>query len=260
MLSSNAVLLLNNRYAHKDKGESADGVMKRVAKAISIKDDKFENKLLELMSDGVFLPNSPTIRNAGRKKGLLSACLVGDTIVHTCLGDFTLKDLADKYKDKPNEEFDVYCATSFSSLGIGKAFNPRLTQKNAPVYKVTFDDDSYIKATEDHLVMLRNGNFKRVDGLKDGDSVMPFNYDYNHRYLIIFAGIDKYPIAAHKFVYETISGTKLKSNEVIHHKDFKIENNEFINLEKRDKKEHFLWHSQNSLGDNNPMRDRKSVV
>ena len=74
MLSSNATLLLRDRYAHK--GELGEGVLKRVSKAISIKDDKFENKLLELFSAGIFFPNSPTIRNAGRKKGLLSACFV----------------------------------------------------------------------------------------------------------------------------------------------------------------------------------------
>jgi ribonucleoside-diphosphate reductase alpha chain len=76
MLSSNAALLLRDRYAHAEKGESPEGVLKRVAKAISIRDDRFEKQLLDSMLNGVFFPNSPCIRNAGRKRGLLHACFI----------------------------------------------------------------------------------------------------------------------------------------------------------------------------------------
>jgi ribonucleoside-diphosphate reductase alpha chain len=74
MLSKNAEILLEKRYAHK--GETPDGVLKRVAKALSIRDEKFEEKLYQAMLDGVFFPNSPAIRNAGRKRGLLHACFI----------------------------------------------------------------------------------------------------------------------------------------------------------------------------------------
>jgi len=77
MLSKNAEALLSTRYAHKR--ETADGVLKRVAKAISIRDEKFEKELYDAMVNGIFLPNSPAIRNAGIKKGSLSACLSRDT-------------------------------------------------------------------------------------------------------------------------------------------------------------------------------------
>jgi len=74
MLSKNAEILLEKRYAHK--GETPDGVLKRVAKAISIRDERFEDKLYKAMVDGVFFPNSPAMRNAGRKRGLLHACFI----------------------------------------------------------------------------------------------------------------------------------------------------------------------------------------
>lgn len=74
MLSKAAENLLVTRYAHKK--ETADGVLKRVAKYISIRDEKFEKELYDAMVNGIFLPNSPAIRNAGMKKGSLSACFV----------------------------------------------------------------------------------------------------------------------------------------------------------------------------------------
>lgn len=74
MLSENAVLLLRDRYAFK--GESPEGVLKRIAKAVAIRDDRFEKKLYDAMFDGVFFPNSPCIRNAGRKRGMLHACFI----------------------------------------------------------------------------------------------------------------------------------------------------------------------------------------
>lgn len=72
--TQNAVDLIRTRYAHR--GETPEGVFKRVAKAISVRDQKFEEELFNAMASGVFLPNSPCIRNAGIKKGCLSACFV----------------------------------------------------------------------------------------------------------------------------------------------------------------------------------------
>jgi ribonucleoside-diphosphate reductase alpha chain len=74
MLSSNAVDLVCKRYTHE--GETPDGVFKRVAHALSIRDKYFEKELYEAMINGIFMPNSPALRNAGKKKGMLSACFV----------------------------------------------------------------------------------------------------------------------------------------------------------------------------------------
>jgi ribonucleoside-diphosphate reductase alpha chain len=74
MLSKIAENLILMRYAHK--GETPNDVFKRVARVISVRDKKFEEELFDLMTNGIFLPNSPAIRNAGIKKGSLSACFV----------------------------------------------------------------------------------------------------------------------------------------------------------------------------------------
>jgi len=73
-LSKNAIRLLKTRYTHI--GEEPKDVYKRVANALSLGDTKFEKRLLKIMVDGIFLPNSPCLRNAGSKKGMLHACFV----------------------------------------------------------------------------------------------------------------------------------------------------------------------------------------
>ena len=73
-ISKNAITVLKQRYCHP--GETPQDVYPRVAHALSLGDAKFEKHLLKAMSDKYFLPNSPTIRNAGFKKSVLHACFV----------------------------------------------------------------------------------------------------------------------------------------------------------------------------------------
>ena len=83
-LSPLATELLEKRYVAKDETgkalETAQDVFKRVAEVISRvepMDERFWcRKFLALMETGRFLPNSPTLMNAGRPLGQLSACFV----------------------------------------------------------------------------------------------------------------------------------------------------------------------------------------
>ncbi|MGD9559152.1 MAG: ribonucleotide reductase N-terminal alpha domain-containing protein, partial [Oscillospiraceae bacterium] len=88
-ISENAVKVLTARYlAKNEKGEvveTLDGLFRRVAKAVAAADKRYdtkaklratEQKFYDLMVDLRFLPNSPTLMNAGRPLGQLSACFV----------------------------------------------------------------------------------------------------------------------------------------------------------------------------------------
>ena len=89
MLNENAIKVLERRYlAKNEKGEiieTIDEMFKRVASAIAKADDLYksefnttetENKFYKMMTELRFLPNSPTLMNAGRELGQLSACFV----------------------------------------------------------------------------------------------------------------------------------------------------------------------------------------
>ena len=87
-ISENAKAVLEKRYLIKDeKGqpiETVDGLFHRVARAVASADSayeqgdvrKSEEEFYKMMSELDFLPNSPTLMNAGRHLGQLSACFV----------------------------------------------------------------------------------------------------------------------------------------------------------------------------------------
>ncbi|MEO0289731.1 MAG: vitamin B12-dependent ribonucleotide reductase [candidate division WOR-3 bacterium] len=90
IVTENALKVLEKRYLlRNEKGEIIETpkeMYERVAKAIAEVDKEYpvfkekvsetEEKFYYIMSQGYFLPNSPTLMNAGTKMGQLSACFV----------------------------------------------------------------------------------------------------------------------------------------------------------------------------------------
>ncbi|AEV69777.1 vitamin B12-dependent ribonucleotide reductase [Acetivibrio clariflavus] len=88
-LTENAIKVLEKRYLSKDENgvllEDPEGMFRRVAKTVALADkdyvsaeelDKIEQEFFDMMYNLEFLPNSPTLMNAGRPLGQLSACFV----------------------------------------------------------------------------------------------------------------------------------------------------------------------------------------
>ena len=96
-LTENSIKVLMSRYLKKGPDgkctETPHELFSRVAQTVAAAEAKFgrkqaeieksEKDYYELMVKGVFMPNSPTLMNAGREMGMLSACFVlpvGDSI------------------------------------------------------------------------------------------------------------------------------------------------------------------------------------
>jgi ribonucleoside-diphosphate reductase alpha chain len=88
-LTANALKVLKSRYLRRDERgeviESADGLFRRVAHGVALAEDRFgprsdrsrwEDAFFSLLDELEFLPNSPTLMNAGTPLGQLSACFV----------------------------------------------------------------------------------------------------------------------------------------------------------------------------------------
>ena len=83
MLTQNAIQILQARYLIRNKVgkpiETPEALFRRVARAIaSVEEEPYlwEDRFFSMMVEGDFLPNSPTLMNAGLSEGQLSACFV----------------------------------------------------------------------------------------------------------------------------------------------------------------------------------------
>ncbi|MBP5274596.1 MAG: vitamin B12-dependent ribonucleotide reductase [Abditibacteriota bacterium] len=87
-LSENALTVLEKRYLTKDENgdlkETPEGLFVRVCSAVAEAEKKFgktdyeetKKAFLDMLTELDFLPNSPTLMNAGKELGQLSACFV----------------------------------------------------------------------------------------------------------------------------------------------------------------------------------------
>jgi ribonucleoside-diphosphate reductase alpha chain len=86
-LSGNAIKVLRSRYLLHQNGtaETPEQLFERVAKAVASAElkwgtkqdaEKWEKEFFEVMTELLFLPNSPTLMNAGTQLNQLSACFV----------------------------------------------------------------------------------------------------------------------------------------------------------------------------------------
>ena len=112
-----------------------------------------------------------TCSNSDRIYASNPCCVTGDTLVGVAdgRGAVAIRDLV-------GTEVPVYAhdhATGRTT--ISRMWNIEVKRHDVPVYRVTLDDGSSFRATDDHLIMLRDGSYRMVKDLKANDSLMPFH-------------------------------------------------------------------------------------
>jgi ribonucleotide reductase alpha subunit len=184
----------------------------------------------------------------------LNPCIIGDTLIAVADGRnaVSIKQLTEENKDIP-----VYCQDLNASLEgrhkvvVKMGRNPRLTGYNLDVYKVTLDDGSFVKATDNHQFMMRDGSYKELKNLQVGDSLMPFNTEIQNGYITINSN-GKYWKRQFRLLWEFLNKRKQPKGYHLHHQDFNKLNDSIDNLQLITIEDHQKIHDIS--GDNNPMR------
>lgn len=172
-------------------------------------------------------------------------CVGPDTIIPLPDGTTpTIAELAEKYKDNPQERFLVFSYDhETDSIKLGKAFHPRKKEGGArKAWKVIFDNGQYVIGSAGHPFLMRNGEYKKLENLSVGESVMPFYQKdfYNNGYRSIY-NFSKGWQSEHVIVAEQFE-RPLNDNEVVHHRNFDKTNNLPSNLQIMTDSDHRAFH------------------
>jgi ribonucleotide reductase alpha subunit len=190
-------------------------------------------------------------------------CVTGDTLVAVAdgRGHVRIDELAASGLDVP-----VYTLNNRGTVTVRQMRHPRRTGEKVPVYKLTLDDGSTMRATANHKFRLRDGSYRELRDLKPGDSlkimtrfeaslkeVFPKANSRSQDYWWINDGKATNRLE-HRYIAEHAFGAKILPGHVVHHKDFNAQNNAPSNLAILTKEQHDRLHGDAMIGDRNPMR------
>ena len=173
---------------------------------------------------------------------LRDECLAGDTIIPLLSGEkVTIEELF----ERKEQNFYVYGCDP-ETKEFEASLCDRVTYKGEQdVYRITFDDDSFVEATSEHLWLNReDGLYTKTCDLKEGHSVASMYHrtsseeDRIQGYeMILEKGDWKY---THRIVKRTFWNDE---KGVVHHKDFDKLNNDPANLQVMDWFDHQKLHA-----------------
>ncbi len=154
-------------------------------------------------------------------------------------------------KGKKNYTF-TFNETS-GKVEIAQIRRPRLTKKNAPVMKITLDNNEEIKCTLNHKFMLRDGTYKEAQELVPGASLMPLYTRLSLRkddpnavgYEMVYQPLSDTWSWAHRLADEWNIKNKIypkSSGRIRHHIDFNKLNNSPGNILRIQWRKHWETH------------------
>lgn len=171
-------------------------------------------------------------------------CLAGNTLIKLLNGtSIAIKELVGK-------EVWLYSYNiTKTAIVPAKATDIRKTLSNVETLRIYLDNEKFIECTDNHPLLMRDGNYKRADQLEVGDSLMPFYYDYKSilggkNYERVYQVWYKKWDFTHIMVNREYTGQFRLDNEVVHHKNNNQLDNEPNNLETMDRSAHCRLHGE----------------
>ncbi|MBC8306972.1 MAG: HNH endonuclease, partial [Pelagibacterales bacterium] len=168
-------------------------------------------------------------------------CLRGDTKIPLLNGETkTIKELAENHAD---EKFWVYSSKEDGQVVPGLAWNPHKVKTTDKMLRLWFDNDEYLDCTPDHLIMVRDGNFKEAQDLTVGDSLMPlYRQEYGGKYRKVWNNKTQKWNNEHRLVWKQHNNENMLKDEIVHHIDYNAANNNPDNLRKMTRSDHMKLH------------------
>ncbi len=217
--------------------------------------NKIIDNMVECAEPGLLNWNNLTKNNSYYYDPVMGCnpCITGDTKIYVADGRryVSIKELADEGKDVP-----VFCYNRKTQKPEVKMMRrPRITGYNKKILKVTLDDGSSVRCTENHEFYMKDGSIKRADELKSGDRLHHLVSNVsNVGYMWLFnPNFSKGKYVEHRIIAAYGEGRDLLENEVVHHKNYDKLCNSLDNLAVMTKKEHDKLHAADMLGEKNPM-------
>lgn len=183
-------------------------------------------------------------------------CIVGNTLIAVADGRnaVSIKQLVEENRDVP--VYSTNLQSGKTEIKWGR--NPRLTQKNAEVWKLKLDDGSELIATPDHKILTSKLEYKELSALKKGESIIPFYSFESNGYRQIsrtgakMSGGNFRNRRQYRLIDEFFNGPIDAKKYHIHHEDFNSQNDRIENLRRMLIKEHIELQAERMRGDKNP--------
>lgn len=181
-------------------------------------------------------------------------CLVGDTRVPLLDGSSpTIEELS-----KRTDAFWLYSIDSKGRVVPGKGRAARQTHEAAEIWEVELDNGEKVRCTSNHPFLTRDGKWSLAEHLLPGDSLMPlYRKESSHNSGDKVGGYEKvYDPASNEWIYthhrvfeettETDLSEFFRHGNVIHHADYKKQNNAPENLAGMTRPAHTALHMEHT--------------
>jgi hypothetical protein len=194
----------------------------------------------EVAKSGIVPMPKPDEENVG---GHAVLCLHGDTKIPLLDGSsLSITELLSKYG---TGVFWVYSCDN-GHIVPGIAHSLRKTGVDRELVEIILDNNEKIKCTPDHLIMMRDGNYKPAGELKSGDSLMPFYRKKDQERL------EGYEMVLHpnthkwQYTHRMVASKDGRYKGVVHHKDYDKKNNTPENLQVMTWEDHTKLHYESA--------------